>query len=266
MKREGAITKKGGACYRGVPTPQDKPQAELEVEEEDTRIVNVPVTQSFARSSYLKCREGSKNTVRIFIPGDIVTILEHPGARPTDSVWVLVEKRKSKALRTWLRPLNEVRERVVETGSAVFQCPVLGRGFVKANPMTKHPDTECLAISIDGKTRIWVEAGLFQEVRCGEVGSAKGTNDSTVSAAITVTAPGSGTDAEKTVDVTGNESRYLRPCQVDVKKEEAGVCELEQCRKICKKRKATSEDGEAEVVCITETVVVSKQQDEKALF
>ena len=171
-KREGTITRGCGACYRRVTLNPGELLLPLEKGSEHSLIV--PVIRAYGRDSFRKCKEGSKNTERMFVPGDIVTVVVPPGMGPNDNVWFLVEKRRNKALRTWVRPLDELRVHIVEAEVAVLDCPVYGRGAVKSVPWVKTPNVECLAISLDRKTRIWVEAGLFKDViHCSPLASAE---------------------------------------------------------------------------------------------
>lgn len=157
-KREWAFIRNGGGCYRNVTIHKSQDAGGGKV-----RTLLIPAIRSYARESMSKCKEDTVNTERVFVPGDLVTYVGMSVIGPTDNACILVEKRRSGKLKTWMRPLSDVRSRVVESGSVVLECPVCGEGILKSMPTLKAPDVECLAVSLDGKTRVWVEIGLFQE-------------------------------------------------------------------------------------------------------
>lgn len=189
-KREWVFTRSSGGCYRGIVLHEDPAKDPSKV-----RTLFIPAVRSYAHKTLFKCREDASNTERVFVPGDAVTIMGGSVVGPEDNVWILVEKRRTGKLKAWMRPLDEVRSRVVEKEALVLECPVFCEGAMKSGPSAKAPDLECFAVSLDGKERGWVEAGLFQEA-VYDAGSRDGTCNSSgpAVAGATQSLPGRGWD------------------------------------------------------------------------
>ena len=163
-KRGNVLLGDWNACYR-VPSVYSVP---LPAKEDSVLWgLILPVYSSQGYSSLRKCERDSKNTERIFVTGDYVQIVAPHDidlANASGNVWIIVKKQRDDKVRTWKRPLQEVMSHVSGLKQEFLECPIWKWGSVRSTTQKKQPDTDVFAISLDGKTLLWVEAGLFQEV------------------------------------------------------------------------------------------------------
>lgn len=171
--REGIALYSLPTCYR---------QVHRRMEVCDTLFMAVSVFEFEAKSSFRKCPTRTKNQERIFISGDIVSILMNfdPFAYMGD-VWFVVKKRKTGTTKLWKRTWCSIKDylqsspriatmrlRVQEVGYVYEDKRAHPPGFwdYSANPATLP--LECAAVSFGGpsdgglkKNLLWVEIGLF---------------------------------------------------------------------------------------------------------
>lgn len=173
--REGIALYNLPTCYRQVHNRMD-----LCV----PLFMNISMFEFEARSSLRKCPTRTKNQERIFIPGDIVSIIMNfDPFKHVGDVWFIVKKRKTGVMKLWKRnwgaikgylescpSITTMRLRVREVGyvyedkrvhtASSLECPGGGPGF----PL------ECVAVCFNGlipsdkKNSLWVEVGLFNIV------------------------------------------------------------------------------------------------------
>lgn len=165
--REGVALYNLPTCYR---------QVHRRMELCEPLFMAVKVFEFEAKSSFRKCPTRTKNQERIFIPGDIVSVLMNfdPFVH-TGDIWFVVKKRKSGALKLWKRSWSVLKEylqsvpriatmrlRVVEVGYVYEDKRAHPQGYSGTLPL------ECAAVVFgtqndvaNKKNILWLEVGLF---------------------------------------------------------------------------------------------------------
>lgn len=165
--REGVALYNLPTCYR---------QVHRRMELCEPLFMNVKMFEFEAKSSFRKCPTRTKNQERIFIPGDIVSVLMNfdPFVH-TGDIWFVVKKRKSGALKLWKRSWSVLKDylqsvpriatmrlRVVEVGYVYEDKRAHPQGYSGTLPL------ECAAVAFgtqndaaNKKNILWLEVGLF---------------------------------------------------------------------------------------------------------
>ena len=152
-------SKPDSACYRFVKELHFTPCNEC---------VQVRYAHGTARRSLRKCGSKSKNTERIFTPGDTVDIVWPFASDPNDTakrndnwmVWIIVARLRHKTKTMWRRPLSNVLERL--NGYEIMQAweEVIGHGVLpKGRKLSR--DLNCICVVPCGSRKLWIEKDTF---------------------------------------------------------------------------------------------------------
>lgn len=171
--REGIALYNLPTCYRQVHRRMELCEA---------LFMNISVFEFEAKSSFRKCPTRTKNQERIFIPGDIVSIIMNfdPFTYAGD-VWFVVKKKKTGATKLWKRSwealkcylhssprIATMRLRVQEVGYVYEDKRAHPQGVLEYLGGSGAIPLECAAVvfgtpSDNGvkKNVLWMEVGLF---------------------------------------------------------------------------------------------------------
>lgn len=171
--REGIALYNLPTCYR---------QVHRRMELCEPLFMNISVFEFEARSSFRKCPTRTKNQERIFIPGDVVSILMNfdPFTHAGD-VWFVVRKKKTGATKLWKRSwaalkcylqsyprIATMRLRVQEAGYVYEDKRAHPPGALECLGASGALPLECAAVAFGTpgengvkKNVLWMEVGLF---------------------------------------------------------------------------------------------------------
>ena len=133
--------------------------------------ITMHVLHGTAVKSLCKCKEGSKNTERVFIVGDTVDIVwpatsssssssSDSNARLPENVWIVVTKLKDEKKRMWLQSLDKVLGKLKDVKVMCMFVDVIGTGAVKEGKGSTK-DVSCVCVCLDGTRKLWIEKGTF---------------------------------------------------------------------------------------------------------
>ena len=131
-----------------------------------SEVIVLYVLRGTAEKSLCKCKEGSKNTERVFVEGDTVDIVwpainnNSGNVKFPKSVWVVVTKQKNGKKRMWLQALDRVQDKLKDVKIIQMSVNVIGTGAVKEGKGSTK-SVRCVCVCLDGTRRLWIEEGTF---------------------------------------------------------------------------------------------------------
>ena len=155
-------SKPDSACYRFVKELHFTPCNEC---------VQVRYAHGTARRSLRKCGSKSKNTERIFTPGDTVDIVWPFASDPNDTakrndnwmVWIIVARLRHKTKTMWRRPLGDVLGKLKEYKMVHVWEEVIGHGVLPKGRKLSH-SVRCVCVALCGsQKKLWIEEGTFPQ-------------------------------------------------------------------------------------------------------